>query len=60
MRGRSTICGFLVTATLTMPMAAVQAFDESKYPDMQGQWARAPGNRTWDPTKGRVVRNNPH
>jgi hypothetical protein len=19
---------------------------------MQGQWARAPGNRTWDPTKG--------
>ena len=40
-----------VAAALFLP-AAAQAFDESKYPDMQGQWARPRGvGIQWDPTR---------
>lgn len=39
-----------LAVALCIPIAA-QAFDESKYPDMQGQWARPKGiGIQWDPT----------
>jgi len=52
MRFRGAIGAFAVAAALLIPMAAAQAFDESKYPDMQGQWARPAGTGVqWDPSK---------
>src|ERR1700678_4398222 len=52
MRGRGAIGAMAVVAALAMPVAAARAFDESKYPDMQGQWARPAGTGIqWDPTK---------
>jgi hypothetical protein len=46
-------CGAIaLAAALALTIAGAQAFDESKYPDMQGQWARPPGTGIqWDPTK---------
>src|SRR5262245_57775393 len=35
---------------LCMPIASVQAFDESKYPDWAGQWRLGPPAK-WDPAK---------
>jgi hypothetical protein len=35
-----------------LSIAAAQAFDESRYPDFSGQWARI-GGIQWDPTKPR-------
>jgi hypothetical protein len=41
----------LAIATLAMPVAA-QAFDETKYPDLKGQWRRAEtGTFRFDPSK---------
>jgi hypothetical protein len=47
-RAMSTI---ILAAALAMPIAA-NAFDESKYPDMQAQWSRPRGTGIqWDPSK---------
>jgi hypothetical protein len=40
-------------AALLLPGAAAQAFDDSKYPDFSGQWARI-GGIQWDPSKPRA------
>jgi hypothetical protein len=41
----------LLAVALVLPVAAL-AFDESKYPDMQGQWSRPRGvGIQWDPSK---------
>ncbi len=45
-----------VLAVLCMTLAAAQAFDESKYPNLKGQWVRArfpgvTGQPSYDPTK---------
>jgi len=53
MSDRSAIGACVVAAALLLPMATALAFvDESKYPDMQGQWTRPNGTGIqWDPTK---------
>jgi len=49
--------GALVVAlAFGIPMSEARIFDESKYPDWRGQWARLPvaglrGNPSWDPNK---------
>ena len=43
--------GSLAIAVLAFGLAPAQAFDESKYPDWNGQWRRPPGvNNQWVPT----------
>ena len=43
---RSSICA-LALATALLTAAGAQAFDQSKYPDLSGQWLRASPNR-WE------------
>jgi hypothetical protein len=49
-----TVIGAILLA-MALPMAlpiAAQAYDESKYPDIQGQWTRPRGTGIqWDPSK---------
>ena len=40
MLGTSKIAAIALAAAMLMPLAAAQAFDESKYPDLKGQWHR--------------------
>ena len=42
MLNRYAIGALTLAAALSLPIAAL-VFDESKYPDMQGQWARPSG-----------------
>jgi hypothetical protein len=52
MLNRSAIAALALAATLVLPAAGAQAFDESKYPDFSGQWRRPPGvGISWDQTK---------
>jgi hypothetical protein len=52
MGGRDTVRACAVVTAFMMSAVAAWAFDESKYPDMQGQWARPAGTGIqWDPTK---------
>ncbi len=52
MPGRNAIAAMILTGALLTPMAGAYAFDETKYPDMQAQWARPTGvGIQWDPTK---------
>ena len=45
-----TVTGAILLA-MALPIAA-QALDESKYPDIQGQWSRPRGTGIqWDPSK---------
>ena len=53
---RALIATATLVAALTLPLAAAQAFDESKYPDWSGAWRRIPvpgvtGQPGYDPTK---------
>ena len=49
---RNTVGALALTSALLMAMGAAQAFDDSKYPDWNGQWRRPPGvNNRWDPSK---------
>ena len=42
----------LLAATLSMAPVTASAFDESKYPDFQGQWKRKLGTiNSWDETR---------
>lgn len=62
MRYRSSIGACALMATLLATIAAAQAFDQTKYPDLRGQWRRGPNAdipgvlrgrfNTFDPTKG--------
>jgi hypothetical protein len=45
---KSRIGAVTLAAALAMTAAAAYAFDESKYPDMKGQWVRI-GNPNWVP-----------
>jgi hypothetical protein len=45
-----------VLAALAMTVAGARAFDDAKYPNLKGQWTRAPvpgatGQPTYDPSK---------
>ena len=57
---RKTIGVAALTAALLATFSVAQAFDESKYPDWNGQWRRPPGvNNQWDPTKPRYKEGAP-
>src|SRR5215475_7893903 len=48
---RDAMGAIMLAAALALP-AVAQAFDESKYPDMQAQWSRPSGTGIqWDPSK---------
>src|SRR5580704_12126739 len=46
---RSSIATVALATAMLMTIAAAQAFDETKYPDLKGQWDRAPSTGAWDP-----------
>jgi hypothetical protein len=53
---RNSIGGFALAVALLVTPAVAQAFDDAKYPDLHGQWTRAPvpgavGQPTYDPSK---------
>jgi hypothetical protein len=57
---RKTVRAMALTSALLMAMGAAQAFDDSKYPDWNGQWRRPPGvNNQWDPSKPRYKEGAP-
>jgi hypothetical protein len=41
MLDRGSIGATVLAAALVMTFAPARAFDESKYPDLKGQWVRA-------------------
>ena len=45
---RSSIGALAIALALLIPLAGAQALDDSKYPDMKGQWVRV-GNPNWAP-----------
>jgi hypothetical protein len=47
MHDRSVIAAAVLAALVLVPLTAAQAFDESKYPDLKGQWDRI-GPPRWD------------
>jgi hypothetical protein len=49
---RRSIAAAVLAAGFAMSTVGAQAFDESKYPDFSGQWART-GGVQWDSTKPR-------
>jgi len=56
---RPSISAAALVLTFVMPIAA-QALDDTKYPDMQGQWARPAGiGIQWDQTKKLGVGQQP-
>src|SRR3977135_4149186 len=52
MLDRSSIGAIALAATL-LTKARAAAHDETKYPDMNGQWSRAHPRSQWDPSKDR-------
>jgi len=57
---RKTIGALALTSALLMVIGVAQAFDDSKYPDWNGQWRRPPGvNNQWDPSKPRLKEEAP-
>jgi hypothetical protein len=49
---RSSVSALALAAAL-LTTAQAQAFDEFKYPDLNGQWSRAHPRSQWDPSKPR-------
>jgi hypothetical protein len=57
---RKTVGALALTSALLMAMGGALAFDDSKYPDWNGQWRRPPGvNNQWDPGKPRYKEEAP-
>src|SRR5260370_15355171 len=50
---RRSIAAIVLAAALLRKIAPAQAFDESRYPDLNGQWSRAHPRSQWDPSKPR-------
>ena len=50
---RRSPIGAVALATVLLMSAGAQAFDESKYPALNGQWSRAHPRSQWDPSKPR-------
>jgi len=49
---RISFCAIAAAVALVAASAAAQAFDQSKYPDWNGQWRRPPGvGNQWDTTR---------
>jgi hypothetical protein len=52
MRDRASIAAIALTAALALANTGARAFDESKYPNIVGQWKRPHGvSNQWDTTK---------
>jgi hypothetical protein len=50
---RSSFAVIALAAVLGATVTAAQAWDDTKYPDLKGQWVRGyPGGARFDPTKG--------
>jgi hypothetical protein len=57
---RKTVGALALASALVMTIGAAQAFDDSKYPDWNGQWRRPPGvNNQWDQGKPRLKEEAP-
>jgi hypothetical protein len=50
---RRSIAAIVLAAALLRTIAPAQGFDESRYPDLNGQWSRAHPRSQWDPSKPR-------
>src|SRR5262249_38050367 len=50
---RRSPIGAVALATGLLMSAGAQAFDDSKYPALNGQWSRAHPRSQWDPSKPR-------
>jgi hypothetical protein len=48
---RSSIRVLAQTAALLLSLSAAQAHDENRYPNLKGQWDRAPSSTGYDPSK---------
>src|SRR5215471_14631961 len=64
MLGRSLITAGMLAAALATTWDAARAFDESKYPDLKGQWVRARvagvvGQPSYDPNHNQGHPQNP-
>jgi hypothetical protein len=49
---RGSIAGIALVAALLATIADASAWDDSRYPDLKGQWVRAYAAGRFDPTKG--------
>jgi hypothetical protein len=53
MLGRSSMATIALLAVLSATFTDAQAWDDTKYPDLKGQWVRGyPGGARFDPAKG--------
>jgi hypothetical protein len=60
MRYKNTIGALAPMAALLMTVAGAQAFDDSRYPDFNGQWKRPPGvSNQYDTSKPRTAEEAP-
>src|SRR5262245_60040763 len=50
---RSSVAAAALAAALCLTAAGAQAWDDTKYPDVNGQWVRAHPRSQWDPSKPR-------
>ncbi len=58
MLDRSSIATIALAVLLTALTASAQPVDETKYPELAGQWVRNVGAQ-WDPSKPRGIRQQP-
>jgi len=57
---RSLVGSIALTVALLVTFSSAQAFDESKYPDLSGQWRRtATGQTRYDPSKPAAAQQAP-
>jgi hypothetical protein len=57
---RGMIGSIALSAALLLTLSSAQAFDESKYPDLTGQWRRtATGQTRYDPSKPAAAQQAP-
>jgi hypothetical protein len=57
---RIALRAIALTAAMLMAVAGARAFDESKYPDLSGQWKRPPGvSNQYDISKPRTAEEAP-
>ena len=57
---RGSIGAIALAAAVLTTLAGAQAFDESKYPDLKGQWRRSEvGPVKFDPSKPRLEQGAP-
>ena len=57
---RNSVGAIALAAALLMTFSSAQAFDETKYPDLSGQWRRtATGQTRYDPSKPAAAQQAP-